>query len=181
MGRGTMASGTYSTASGYETSASGVASTASGYQTTASGYAAMSSGQYTTASGYFSMAMGLETTASGYYSTAMGSYSTASGNNSTATGNYTTAQAYDSFVIGTYNVGLNTSGGTASATTWVATDPLFEVGNGGNGWSGNPAATSPSDALVVYKNGNARLQGALTTTTVITTAPAGDIPMYTGN
>jgi hypothetical protein len=33
---------------------------------------------------------------------------------------------------------------------------------------------TPSDALVVYKNGNATLSGTLTV------APGGDIPMFTG-
>ena len=62
----------------------------------------------------------------------------------------------------------------------MATDPLFEVGNGSgsrfdNPPIGNPDATGPSDALVVYKNGNAVLQGTLQV------APGGDIPMYSGN
>ena len=74
------------------------------------------------------------------------------------------ATAMDSFVIGTSNVG----GGNSNK--WIGTDPLFEIGNGGQG--NNPWR---SDALVVYKNGNATFQGT------VNVAPGGDIPMFSGN
>ena len=196
FGHNTTASGPYSTALGEGSSATGTASTAMGkayatgtYSTaiggaTASGtYSLAIGGSY--AGGYSSMATGSSYasgdnstamgngTASGYgalafaygiavghYSMAFGLSTTASGYASTASGLYTTAAASLSFAIGTYNVG----GG--NATTWVPTDPLFEIGNG--------TSTTASDALVVYKNGNAILQGTLQV------APGGDIPMYTG-
>jgi hypothetical protein len=103
-----------------------------------------------TASGPDSFASGYDTTASGTDSMASGYGTTASGVDSTASGSDTTAAAQDSFVIGAYNGGL---GITESGTTWVATDPLFEIGNGASG--------APSDALVVYKNGNTVVSGAL--------------------
>lgn len=96
----------------------------------------------------------------GLYSFSFGSDTFATGSYTTAYGANTSAQSYFSFVLGTYNVG----GG--SKTTWVATDPIFEIGNG--------TSSTPSDAMVVYKNGNAILQG------VLQVAPGGDIPMYTG-
>ena len=37
------------------------------------------------------------------------------------------------------------------------------------------------ETLVIYKNGDAALHGNLTASGVITAAPGGDIPMYTGN
>lgn len=79
-----------------------------------------------------------------------------------------------SFAVGCFNVGSTNS---ASADTWIPTDPLFEVGNGASSScdNGNPYATGLSDAFVVYKNGNAALQGTLDV------APGGDIPPYTGN
>lgn len=113
---------------------------------------------YATGSG--STAMGC-TTASGLYSTAMGWYSTANGSYSTAMGKWTTAQAFGSVTMGAYNVG----GG--NTTSWVATDPLFEVGNG--------SQSHKSDALLLDKSGNLKVN------TVTVTAPGGDIPMYTGN
>ncbi|MCK5839198.1 MAG: tail fiber domain-containing protein, partial [Bacteroidales bacterium] len=62
------------------------------------------------------------------------------GNGSTAIGYYTVAESYVSVAMGSYNVG----GG--NPTSWVATDPLFEIGNG--------IFTSNSNALTVLKNGN---------------------------
>jgi len=67
---------------------------------------------------------------------------------------------------------------------------LFEIGDG--------STSSNSDALVVYKNGNAAVQGNVTTggnvtaggtlitgagitaNGIITAQPGGSIPMYTG-
>ncbi len=92
--------------------------------------------------------------ATGNTSIAMGHNITASGDYSMAMGRVTKANAYVSVALGTYNVG----GGNAA--TWVATDPLFEIGNGVFG--------TPSNALTVYKNG-------------IITAPSMDIAEITDN
>ena len=105
--------------------------------------------------------------ASGYEATAIGEGNIASGAFSTASGYYTQSQAMMSLAIGTYNIG----GGSVNA--WVETDPLFEIGNG--------TATTPSDALIVYKNGNEEVQGNISAGGVITAQPGGDIPMYQGN
>jgi len=161
LGYNTIAYGNESVAIGVSDTASGYASSAFGAFNTASGTASMAVGGAVSALGLGSTASGLYNTATGYGATAMGGMNTASGNYSLATGHHTLTDAYLSFTIGTYNVG----GG--SATTWVSTDPIFEIGNG--------TSTTPSDAVVIYKNGNADFQGA------ITAAPAGDIPMYTGN
>jgi hypothetical protein len=203
FGYNTTASGGYATAFGYNTQAWGEASFVAGYGSTAgtscgialglyayaggpnsvalgsatnaTGLNATAMGDSTTASGWWAVASGRVTTASGLYSTASGSYTTASGSYATVAGLNTTASAYASFVVGAFNAGLSSTGATPSATTWVATDPLFEVGNGSSGSGyGNPAASGPSDALVVYKNGSATFQGP------VTVAPGGDIPMYTG-
>jgi len=72
LGIRTTASSTASVALGSETTASGSSSTAIGYQTTASAMAATAIGQYSVASGLVSTAVGQYTTASGDYSTAMG-------------------------------------------------------------------------------------------------------------
>jgi hypothetical protein len=55
---------------------------------------------------------------------------------------------------------------------WVDTDPLFEVGNGVSG--------APSDALVVYKNGNTVVSGTLAisgSSNAVLVNPAGDLSM----
>ncbi len=132
--------GDYSTAMGAASNASGFASIAIGFQPTASGYVSTAMGSFTTASGDFSTAMGANTEASGYVSTAMGSFTTASGNHSTAMGQRTTANSYLLMSIGRWNIG----GG--SLDSWVATDPLFEIGIG--------TSSAPANALTVLKNGN---------------------------
>jgi hypothetical protein len=154
---GATASGDYSVAMG-GSSAGGNGSTAMGSSAAPGGNStSMGTG---TASGYGSTALGYQVAAVGDYSLALGSFNYAYGRLTTVAGIYTIAHAYDSFVIGTYNVG----GGDSD--NWVSTDPLFEIGNG--------ISTQTSDALVVYKNGNAVLQGTLDV------APGGDIPMYSG-
>jgi hypothetical protein len=95
----------------------------------------------TTASGNLSTAMGYFSTASGYYSIAMGRSSLASGVNSTAIGDGATASSLTSVAVGSYNIG----GGNPS--TWVATDPIFEIGIGTSG-------SDKRNALTVLKNGN---------------------------
>ena len=82
-------------------------------------------------------------TASGYYSTAMGQSTLASAANSTA--------------MGRYNVGGGHSFFSYGAQQWVATDPLFEVGNGSDNSNRN-------NALTVYKNGRAEFDSSVTAT-----------------
>jgi hypothetical protein len=147
MGYRTTASGDYSTAMGVITTASGAHTTAMGWNTTASGDYSTAMGQGTTASDLYSTAMGDGATASGSRSTAMGFATTASGSRSTAMGYQTKAESYNSMAIGRYNVG----GGNPSS--WVDTDPLFEIGNGNFG--------TPANAMTVLKNGNVGL-GAIT-------------------
>ena len=175
FGLNAKASGNYSMASGLNTTASGNYSIAFGVYSTAAGWASMAAGVGTTTSGNAAVALGEYASASGSNAVALGLNASASGDCSTASGYYTTAPAYCSFAIGVANTGLNASGGASSASTWVPTDPLFEIGNGITSWSnGNPTASGPSDAFVVYKNGNVTASG------VITAQPGGDIPMFTG-
>jgi hypothetical protein len=160
MGYNTTASASYSTAMGYNTTASGLYSTAMGYNTTASSdnSTAMGSGttanhvfstamgEQTIASEYASTAMGTQTTASGYASTAMGSQTIASGDGSTAMGWLSLAKAYVSTAIGFRNDFIASS----NPTVWVNTDPLFYIGNG---------YSTFHNATVIYKNGDADLNG----------------------
>lgn len=130
-----------STAFGYQSTASGGISTAFGYQSLASGKVTTAFGQGTIASGDLSTAFGFATTASGVESVSFGEGTTASGFISTAFGQQTNANAYDSTAFGQYNVG----GGDPD--NWVATDPLFEIGNGVD-------TSNLSNALTILKNGN---------------------------
>jgi hypothetical protein len=148
MGSFTTASGSRSTAMGVETTASGFRSTAMGFFTTASGTNATASGNSSLASGTHATASGDRSLASGIASTAMGLIAYATGNASTAMGAFTEAASFASTAIGRYNVG----GGNPTVT--IATDPVFEVGNGTS--NGNR-----SNALTVLKNGNTTVTGSL--------------------
>ncbi len=147
--------GLYSFASGYNTRAQGFGATAMGRDTEAtnsyafaSGFFSNADGQYSTAMGFNTDALALGSTALGYstdaeanYTFAAGYFAEAQAIYSVAIGNAVRAQSYSSAAFGRYNEG----GG--SATSWVSTDPIFEIGIG----------TGPStraNAVTVRKNGN---------------------------
>ena len=154
MGNSTDAIGTSSTAMGNRTDAVGDYSTAMGYYSGAVGNYSTAMGRSTEALGDYSTAMGRSTNAVGNYSTAMGYYSDALGNYSTAMGRstalgdysiamgtYTEANSYNSLAIGRYNVGAGDS------SSWVSTDPIFEIGIG-------TSSSNKENALTVLKDGN---------------------------
>lgn len=162
IGYHTVASGDQSTAIGGNTAATAQLATAMGFFTTASGLISTAMGRFTIASGSSSTAMGVSTTANGDNSTSMGNFTVASGEESTAMGYgtratgssstslgyFVTARAFAAVALGQYNDSVASS----NLNTWIAADPLLILGNG----------TSPSNrrnAMVVYKNGNADLNG----------------------
>jgi hypothetical protein len=124
-GNGSKATGNYSIALGGST-ALGITSTALGYSS---------------ASGNYSTALGYSNSASGAYSTALGYFTIASGIGSIALGYNNNVTGFNSIAMGQYNVG----GG--NSTSWVGTDPLFEIGNG-------TGSASRNNAMTVLKNGN---------------------------
>ena len=149
---GTLATGDYAVAMGFNTQANGTASTAMGSSTIAAGAYAVAMGYQTQASGNFSTAMGAFSTASGSISTAMGDQTTASGSYSTTIGSGTTASDYASLVIGQYN----SSGSSAtSASSFSTSAPAFVIGNGTN-------SSNKSDAFKVMFNGDATVSNDLT-------------------
>ena len=147
--------GLYSFASGYNTRAQGFGATAMGRDTEATNSYAFASGYFSNADGQYSTAMGFNTdafatgsTALGYstdaeanYSFAAGYFAEAQAIYSVALGYATRAQSYASMAVGRYNVG----GG--NATSWVTSDPIFEVGIG-------TGPSSRANAITVRKNGN---------------------------
>jgi len=135
------ASGTNSTAMGSDAIASGRSSIAIGGIVEASGFASIAMGFNNVASGGGSTAIGSDIEASGNYSTAIGVATLASGNASTATGFQTKSESFASFATGKCNIG----GG--SPTSWVATDPIFEIGIGADN-------INRANAVTVLKNGN---------------------------
>ncbi|MEM6700381.1 MAG: hypothetical protein AAF599_18395, partial [Bacteroidota bacterium] len=165
FGQNTVASGTSTTAFGSNTSVDGVNTTAFGNGTTADGSASLAFGFNTTANGNGATAFGNSATASNTSATAFGNSTVANGVASTAFGGLTAAQGDFSMALGIYDtaysyaevvLGSYSSIYTANSNnTFDSADRLFVIGNG-------TALDARSDALRIYKNGNAELNGALT-------------------
>lgn len=131
----------------------GDGSTAWGFESIALGYLSTVWGTETTALGVYSTAWGHYSSADGDYSTAwagghaIGNSSTAwasgraNGDRSTAWGIWVEADSYYSTALGKSNIG----GGDPDS--WVATDPLLEVGIGG-------LPSQRANAFTILKNGN---------------------------
>lgn len=115
-------------------------------------------------SGYSAMALGFSNNVSGYGAAALGSQNYAVGDYSIALGNNVTTQTVYSMVFGVNNVSQGDS------YTWIPTDDLMIVGNGGD-W------VAPSNAFAIHKNGNTRIAGQLEAKGVIRCAKAGDLDM----
>lgn len=153
-GINTISSNAGSHAEGNATTASGNGSHAEGQGTIASGDNSHAEGDPgTTASGEASHAEGNSTQANGDYSHSQGDTTIANGEASFSGGLGTDAEADQQTVVGTYNVLLGTPGAPSS------TDELFTVGNGAN--SGARAT-----AFAVLRNGNAKVQGGLSSATL---------------
>lgn len=189
FGSGATASGYVSFASGNATTASGQTATAFGYNTIASGESATAMGFNTVATGWYSTAIGENNRADGNYATVMGSGNDASGLASTSLGNLTRATAFVSTAMGqatsaTGEFSTSMGRGTVSQslasvamgnyndsiissnqTSWIATDPLFLLGNG-------TANNARSNAFVIYKNGNTDISGYTQLGTPAEGAPA---------
>lgn len=146
--------------SGTSASNSGAWAIALGRNNTASGDATVAMGSSCVASGLRAFAMGTYASATGDNAVSLGNSNSASGSNSSAFGYTTTAQAQSVFVTGRFNII------TGDALNWVATDPLFVIGNG-------TSTTARSNAVTILKNGNASFTG------VVKVMPGGDLSMGT--
>lgn len=124
-------------------------SVAFGLGTRAQGRGAVAMGQGATASGGQALALGYRASATGLRAAAFGDMTRAVGNFSTALGLHTTARASNSLAFGRWNV----RGGTPDE--WRPQDPLLVVGNGSG-------PSDRSNALLLRKNGNMMIAGALT-------------------
>lgn len=147
--------GLYSFASGYNTRAQGFGATAMGRDTEATNSYAHATGYFTNADGLYSTAMGFNTDAFGTGATALGYSTDAEQNYTFAAGYFAEAQAiyasaighsvqaesYASIALGRFNRGRG------SATAWVGTDPVLEVGIG-------TSNANRANAMTIQKNGN---------------------------
>lgn len=158
-GWNTRARGDVSTAMGLNSRANGYASTALGRETEAIGASSFATGYLSNSRGSWSFTTGYNTDAEGIGSFATGASTDALGHYSSSFGVGTEAQAYGSTVIGRYNVGLG------STTSWISTDPIFEIGIGTN-------SSNRLNAMTVRKNGNVGIG---------TTAPSARLHVSGGN
>ena len=201
VGNGAVATGEYATALGYRASANGDKAISIGayYNTTIMRFIynpitrrfeityvpievqnqaigeysiALGNGNYATNGGF---AIGSNNDAKGYGAVAIGhtnyadsAYSFAAGNNNYSRSIYSFAMGYNlyaeaanSFVVGRYNTL------TGTRNEWIDNEPLFVVGNGGG-------SSTRNDAFVVFKNGDAVLDGDLTVTGSISASGIGD-------
>jgi hypothetical protein len=152
LGNNVTATGTQATAVGYIATASGDNSSVLG-SGTASGTHSVAIGRVAVASSFAAYAIGYGVVAENFNAYALGTFSKATGSYSTAIGLWAYAKSYASTTIGQYNDSIASS----SKTTWVATDPLFIVGNG-------TSDAARANAFILFKNGNATLNGTLTQT-----------------
>lgn len=113
-----------------------------------------------------SLAVGAVASASAYASTAVGYYASASAVYSSSFGCRTTSKSYMQTTIGAYNDDSQAE----RVSRWIDTDPIFVVGNGKD-------EENRSNAMVIYKSGDAKLNGKITANSVVVTEPSGGISM----
>ena len=183
IGQSTNASGSHSVALGESNTASGSHSVALGERTIASGDqsfavgngsqalgngsvvwgglfsngfvtlpALVASGEHSTAFGLATRAAGRASLSWGTSTQAPGQFATAWGASSIASGQGTLADSFGQTSLGNFNTAHP---GIPTVTSLNLTDRLFVIGNG-------TSAAVRSDALVMLKNGNTTLNGALT-------------------
>jgi hypothetical protein len=137
-----LASGQYSTAIGRANRATGLEATAMGSYSQATGDHTTALGYQAFSTGFASTSLGALSTAQATYSIGMGFFAIASGNYSTAIGPNVEAKSYRETAIGNFNSYYV----PASASSWVATDRSFSIGNGDD--------YTRKDGMVMLKNGN---------------------------
>jgi len=181
FGGDTTASGAYSFASGHHSQATAINAFAAGNYNQATGGESTVFGGYNTASGSYSTALGSYTSASGYYSTAAGLHTTAASFEDFVVGQY---NAYNNpsnvtnnswvgtdpvFEVGNGNLSQQSSTPiTNTLSSYYVSGSAYNNGNINGSQSGYypgyyEAPAANQDAFVVYKNGNAAVQGTLTT------------------
>ncbi|WP_394993966.1 hypothetical protein [Emticicia sp.] len=153
--------GLHSFSSGYNSRDTGIGNVAFGTNAISDGTSnTIAFGENTQATGNNGLAMGYGARANALYGVAIGNNSiadgtsntiaigelnNASGTNCVAIGTGINANSYYSVAMGYYNLFPVTN-----ATSWVATDPLFTIGNGQN-------SAARSNAMMILKNGNVGL------------------------
>ena len=127
----------------------GFASFSAGIGSIASGNESIALGRYHTASGDNSVTIGSSNQATNLGAIAIGSSNVASGGASIAIGDNVSTSSRSQITLGINNAPI-----AGSNHMFISTDPLFVIGNG--------TLSTQSNALVMLKNGNTRLNALLT-------------------
>ncbi|MCF2496852.1 tail fiber domain-containing protein [Dyadobacter chenhuakuii] len=135
--------GEYSTALGSAVKASGKYSIAIGYNSVATAQESIAMGSVNLASGAGSVAIGGSNNASAISSKIFGENSATEGNGSIAIGNGLLAKARNSIVLGEFNW----TGDSPNPNVAVATDRIFQIGNG-------TGKNNRANVLTIMRNGN---------------------------
>jgi hypothetical protein len=162
IGISTTSSGKFATSMGYETTSSGYSSFTSGSKTNASADYSSAMGYFSIASGLGSTAIGLRNYATANYSFAAGNGNRAEGSGSAALGTFSIASGGSSLALGTHveafsygetALGMYNTSYTPNETEYPGNinDRLLVLGNG--------TKDTPSDALVIMKNGESYFNG----------------------
>ena len=144
FGEENYASGEYSFSAGNFNESRGDGSFTAGWGNDATGVDSFAIGEGSVASQTATIAMGTGAQATALRAVAIGEGPLASGQKSIAMGYFTTAPSIYQMSVGRYNMPK----GSENASSWVATDPLFVVGNG------TGSGASRSTAMMILKNGN---------------------------
>ncbi|MGH1386992.1 C1q-like domain-containing protein [Kordia sp.] len=136
---------------GWDTNTVGDYSVAFGRGSIASNTGAMAVGSYNVANGENAFAAGHNNLASRPSSIALGTNNSVSGTYAVGLGVGSQATSFAQQTIGMFSEGF----ASTSHNTYVATDPLFVIGNGSSD-------ITRSNALVMTKNGHTTLNGQLT-------------------
>lgn len=167
LGKASEATGSRSIAIGKSADASGNDSIAIGMGSIASGNGSIALVRNSLADGDYGSAIGNLSTASSDYASAIGFQANGAAVSAIALGANASAVSYCQTALGPFN--LVEPGQTVNA--WESGDHLLTIGNG-------QSDTQRSNALVVYKNADAKFQGNLAVGGEIMLAQAsGGVPM----
>ena len=129
---------------------SGDFSVAMGRGNLVQGTAGTAFGTYNNSGGENAFSAGFNNLSSRFASISLGAYNSTSGNYAVGIGRGTQSTSYGQHTIGLFSEFVN-----GSDAAYVATDPLFIIGNGIDD-------SNRTNALVMRKNGNTQLNGLLT-------------------
>ncbi|GAA0872442.1 hypothetical protein GCM10009117_15890 [Gangjinia marincola] len=141
LGNDSFATSDHAVAIGFANQAAGSNSLALGNSNTADNSYSIALGRSNSSEGNYALTIGEDNNSTGDHSISMGNTNEAIGNGSLAIGTNNAASSYAQI-----NLGINSTLSGGNASSFIATDRLFVLGNGTN-------SGARSDALIILKNG----------------------------